>query len=257
MAEHPILFSDEMVLAILDGRKTQTRRVIKPQPVYQAGREHGVFGPWVWYTDNHSSLTVHESPDQFCPLRCPYGVPGDRLWVRESWRVSGWAVGEPIWVGFRDGQNCEVDTPPIRGDGDAYLAWEERMWEQSSDDCEKAGMVIDVDADYDGLYVWPDGEDHGTPTRWRPSIHMPRWAARIILEVTDIRVQSVQDITYDDAIAEGVFADFVPSDGHGFRSEARNLFRELWDSINFKRGYGWNANPWVRAITFEVLKGKE
>jgi hypothetical protein len=86
--------------------------------------------------------------------------------------------------------------------------------------------------------------------KWHPSIHMPKEAARIWLEVTDVRVERLQEITIDDAISEGCFANFDPPDGHGFRSEARNLFRELWDSLNDKRGYGWDVNPWVWVIEF-------
>lgn len=200
--ERPILFSGEMVKAILAGRKTQTRRVIKPQPDD---------GPWpnaASHIEWHDLLT---DTDYYVACgHCPYGKIGDHLWVRESW--------------LRIGASTEV-------------------WYKA-----------------DGVFL--EGR-----TTWRPSIHMPRWASRIKLEITGIRVERVQAISENDARAEGItshtdnlgskrsnptriYPAFPEKDG-GFLT-ARAAFECLWDSINAKRGYGWDRDPWVWVIEFRV-----
>lgn len=173
MKERPILFSGEMVRAILDGRKTQTRRVIKPQ-----GEPYTI-----------------EDVDV---LKCPYGIPGDRLWVRETF-------ADLRGMGFGHKWAYRADTP-----------------EGSESDRIRIGYGV----------------------RWKPSIHMPRWASRITLEITDIRVERVQDITYIDAKAEGVEYE------KGY-TDPREAFATLWNSINAKRDYGWAMNPWVWIIEFK------
>lgn len=178
MKERPILFSGPMVRAILAGRKTMTRRVMKPQPDYELVR------PVV----DRKTGEVHAYCDpEPTGLKCPYGVPGDRLWVRECWG-------------------------PCEG-GVCYRADE-------------------------GPKVVPDDG------RWHPSIHMPRWASRITLEVTDVRVERVQDITPAACASEGF--DFVVTDG----LMPRGQFAKLWDALNSKRGFGWEANPWVWVVDF-------
>lgn len=188
MMERPILFSGPMVRALLDGRKTQTRRVVK----WRGGLD-------------------------MLGLPCPYGEPGDRLWVRETWAPR---------------------------DSEAFLRHE-------------------VEADK--LFYRADDERHLlTDGRWRPSIHMPRWASRITLEVASVRVERVQDITDADALAEGVTnygddSQFPPGFSMSTRAarkwRPRREFRDLWDSINGKRpGCAWSDNPWVWAVTFKVIR---
>ncbi len=182
--ERPILFSGPMVRAILDGRKTQTRRALQPQPATASdGRHLG------W--------------KKFAAEFCRYGVPGDTLWVRETWQHEDTACED-----HRCGQPTHI--------------------------YHKATEVA------------PE-----TFARWRPSIYMPRWASRLTLEVTDVRIERVQEISVDDAIAEGVWID--PPDAHGFRSGVQRAFQELWDSLNAKRGFGFEANPWVWALTFKRI----
>ena len=203
MKEHPILFASEMVRAILDRLKTQTRRVMVPQP------REGKYTQRI--TEHAGGVWQAESTDQ--EWRCPYGVPGDRLWVRETWcpcRVY------PIYRA-----DCCEDTPSANTDD-----WNE-----------------------------PDGD------KWRPSIHMPRWASRILLEVTDVRVQRVQEISEADAIAEGApLADNPDFDRDDPMNDPREChvagYMKLWDSINAKRGYPWASNPWVWAITYKLLEVK-
>lgn len=197
MKERPIIFSGEMVRAILEGRKTQTRRVIKPQP-------SGDVGAWP-YDDHRENWLV-----------CPYGSQECRLWVRETWR--------PFVLGSRFNQEVDIE---YRADGQKILhhpisSEKLEKWEGGFSDCS-----------------------------WKPSIHMPRWASRITLEITDVRVERVQDITDADAVAEGIDPEEDKYDGH---QVPKVNFSFLWDSINEKRGFGWDANPWVWVVEFKKVK---
>lgn len=192
--ERPILFSGPMVRALLDGRKTQTRRVVKPQPPEGVCR-CPYAGGW-----------AHEHADGACScrlIRCPYGWIGDRLWVREAWGL--------------------MDTQPSDGPDRATL-----------------GYRADGDA----------AAPNGRHQLWRPSIHMPRWASRITLEITDVRVERLQDISEDDAWAEG----FPDPEGANreYPDRARYWFRNLWGEINGKGS--WDMNPWVWALTFRRVE---
>ena len=184
MKERPIIFNTEMVKAILEGRKTQTRRVIKPQPGYDLG-----------YQDCGNGFAIQvgaDYPDNKEDERyCPYGQAGDKLWVREAF------------------VQC-ISTKIHPGPNFVYRA-----------DTSKEAQ-----------------EDYGY--KWKPSIHMPRLASRITLEITDIRVERVQDITLQDKWNEG----YPPEIGR---------FQDLWDSINEKRGFGWDTNPWVWVIEFKRI----
>lgn len=189
MKERPILFSTPMVRATLEGRKTQTRRIMKPQP--QKNINFPVVG-------------------QYLQKPCPYGVPDDHLWVRETW------------------------SPAFKRT--------------------KSNSGVIYRADYG---FRKDLSEYYINHKWRPSIFMPRWASRITLENTEVRVQRLQDITEEDAKSEGV------KDNHGvfhqsIQSQIDNVYRRnfavLWDEINAKRGFPWDSNPWVWAITFKRVK---
>lgn len=215
--ERPILFSGLMVRSILGGRKTQIRRVIKPQP------GSGIQDCYAMPDGRFNWLHLPQGRGVGVGIfACPYGQPGDRLWVREAWGRRDLDPGKP---------------------GDA---WYRADW--------KTGPYIQ------GL-------------RWRPSIHMPRWASRITLEIESIAVQRVQEIKPDGAIAEGATEwgeeegqrrnydksgkrRNVPLGPSIFDGRKRgvpylvNAFAELWDSINAKRGFGWKKNPWVWVVEF-------
>lgn len=201
MKERPIIFSPEMVIAILDGRKTQTRRVIKPQPSkYIDGEPH-------W---NIGGYRLRKEVSN--PLPRPYNI-GDRMWVRESFAVGkGYDWLKP---GLMPWERCAL-----------------RKWYKADQE------QIDL-------------ESRG---RWRPSIHMPRWASRITLEITNVRVERVRDISTADIYKEGI-TDTYPgcSERLGGRQEYLNReFANLWNSINEKRGFGWDVNPWVWVVEFKV-----
>jgi len=170
MAEHPILFSGPMVRAILEGRKTQTRRGIR-----NPGRLDGLMLPGE------------------AAQWCPYGHPGDLLWVRETFAKR-----------YADAERDPADGIVYRVDG---------------------GCVIEP--------------------RWTPAIHMPRWASRITLRITDVQVQRLQEITESDAAAEGCCTTW-----DDYPKQNREAFAELWDKINGKRA-PWASNPWIWAISFE------
>lgn len=233
MKERPILFSGPLVQAILAGRKTQTRRLVKLPPV-PSGLE-----PWdLISVDKHPARFIARNPKPDCfsaveDVACPYGVPGDRLWVREACAlVKSPSMGDWRWP--EDGEDADA------------------VWYRATDSLHLShggngmGRALDTYA-----LVRPD--------RWRPSIHMPRWASRITLEITDVRVQRLLDISEEDARAEGAAFHDGRGIGHsGWRhdlkdvhADARSSFWRLWRSIN---GDGsWAANPWVWALTFKRI----
>lgn len=207
--EKPILFSGEMVRAILDGRKTQTRRVLKPQPIAALTTATGPVVPGI-DEDGRDVFAIgaaNSGPDNGW-WRCPYGQPGDRLWVRETWAnfPANERTGALVGLGI------------VRGDG-VFL--------------HRAGSPVEKDPRF---------------RAWRPSIHMPRWASRLTLEITDVRVERLHDITDADARAEGYSVAMSGPDDDGNRQfiKPRDAFlRGDWASQ-------FDGDPWVWAITFRV-----
>src|SRR5690348_2670942 len=186
MKERPILFNGEMVRAILEGRKTQTRRVVKPQPEFAEMPE------WFTMSDGTWRVVEEEYPEEgSVHYRCPYGQPGDRLWVRETW--------QPIQL---------HDTTTGKTMRNA---------------------------------LYREGNEIPFIDRWRPSIHMPRWASRITLEITNVRVERLEDISGWDVRAEGVetWMDVHPDIAEVCLNYKDNFYY-LWNSINAKRGFGSN-----------------
>ena len=196
MKERPILFSAPMVRALLDGSKTQTRRVVKPQPSILAGE-------LLCWKDN--ALT----DDQMAAL-CPYGKPGDRLWVRET---------------FADLRGTGIEhRPDPSGPLKRYAFAADHPPGSNGDEARKEFGV-----------------------KWKPSIHMPRAASRITLEITEVRVERLQDISRGDAMVEG-----CPFPNMAAYNDPRKWYADLWESIS---GPGsWDANPWVWAIEFKRLE---
>ena len=215
MKERPILFSAPMIQAILDGRKNMTRRVVK-------------------------KIYPEKEPSRhFSPGPCPHGQPGDRLWVREAWRVGSWREDDgQIAVDYKAGPICRTKWLTVP-DPDKF----NDLWEGSTQEAEAAYGIKE-------RYKWKPGE---SPCRWRPSLFMPRWASRITLEITAVRVERVQDISADDAWAEGFGIYDLPNAPIASYYGAVAKFHNTWNSLNLKRGYGWDANPFVWTITFKRL----
>jgi hypothetical protein len=210
MKETPILFSTKMVKAILDNRKTQTRRVItRPEQwmIEFNGESHTVENK---YGESVNLLTL-----------CPYGQPGDLLYVRETWAELGWY------------EHCDNFVHHI-GEHDVIFF-------------EECGTKFEWRDDDGGADERKDGSMR---SHWKPSIHMPKWAARIWLEITNVGIQRVQDITGSDAKAEGIGEPYACRSESGYNFEMRYQFRKFWNSINEKRGYGWDSNPFVWVIEF-------
>lgn len=223
-----MIFNGEMVRAILDGRKTQTRRIMKIQPSDGFHPTHNGYDLDLnahWYTPGVVDKNGYLQPakkdvfgvaDENEGYTCPFGAVGDRIWVREAFQ--GPLVSEEFL--------------------EEYRAYPEKF--ENPEYCEYA-------ADGGPRPEYCDLDDnlrHG----WRPSIHMPRWASRLTLEITSVRVERLRDLSEDDAKSEGITP---PSGGVLPGWEYRINFRELWMSI-----YGsdnWEANPWVWVIEFKVV----
>jgi len=224
MTERPILFSAPMVRALLDGSKTQTRRIIKPQPERRV--IDGV-GPMLTFSKPRGTdRWLWPNAKDAVLASCRYGQPGDRLWVRETFCLeSNFNV------------DCVEAYPPPHDDG-RPIQWHEdvdygRWWHQPH----YAATDPEPELEYE--------DREGPGVRWKPSIHMPRWVSRTLLEVTAVRAERAQSISEADALAEGVgnLYDHLPT--------ARERFEWLWRSINGDES--WTANPWVWVIEFKRI----
>ena len=222
--ERPILFNGAMVRAILEGRKTQTRRVVKPQP---AGKYLKSALDGEWLSKPFGGLVLPMIED--LPIECPYGQPGDRLWVRETWQ-GPLLDSEEHEAQFRD-DGPEAFKKP------GFCAY------RATDTLD----AVDVD---------------GNELCWRPSIHMPRWASRILLEVVSVRVERLNDISESDCWAEGIEEVIhlfdAPSQAEMANrlglclEDAKPLYAQLWEFIN---GAGsWDENPWVWVVEFKRIE---
>lgn len=239
----PILFNTDMVKAILDGRKTVTRRAIKPR---YRDDEYGFMVIGDDATGERHVEKYDEDEGSFYPCRVvnpPYQI-GDILYVRETWKIGAWKhIGGLIAVDYKADNfpRCEwIQTKD--------LEIFEKYWIQSTEDALKA----DLSADEKGEYHWKPGE---APTRWRPAIHMPKDAARIFLKVTDVKIQRLQHMDSEDAVKEGMIDPYT--NGKYFSHEPMKDFIPLWDSTIKESDieeYGWEANPWVWVIEFEKIE---
>lgn len=238
MKERGMIFNGDMVRALLDGRKTQTRRPIKwrqTRATEIAERDDGSKWPW--------SEDAEHACDYWPP--CPFGAVGDRIWVRETWSQ----------LGNEDGCAIDWNDNLVKGGGVEAA----RIYRASCE--QKPGNY--------GLWSIPDDAPWKPHTSgmefegaWCPSIHMPRWASRILLEITAVRVERLQNISERDALREGLFQ--LPASGRyclhpgmqyfGMASHsAKEVYSWLWESIYGEES--WKANPWVWVIEFKRIEG--
>ncbi|OZQ45261.1 hypothetical protein [Klebsiella variicola] len=229
MKERGMIFNAEMVRAILDGRKTQTRRIMKVQPesnqlgllLITDSTKHSDIGKYHWAESNATGNHVRSKL-----FSCPFGAVGDQIWVRETF------------------QGPLFDYELM----DEYL--EDSSKFEKPEFCQYA-------ADGGHRPEYQDADDnlrHG----WRPSIHMPRWASRILLEITDVRVERLNAISQEDAQAEGMeLTGWRPTysdpDSGGEVMTPYDNFAQLWESIYGEES--WKANPWVWVIEFKRVEG--
>ncbi|WP_411549365.1 hypothetical protein ABDW71_15545 [Klebsiella pneumoniae] len=221
MTERGMIFNAEMVRAILAGRKTQTRRIMKVQPesnqlglmLITDSTKHSDIGKYHWAESNATGNHVRSKL-----FLCPFGAVGDRIWVRETFcPVDDTQYGGGKWVDYRATPKFEASHPA--------------GWDCAPNDAEAL--------------------------KWRPSIHMPRWASRILLEITNVRVERLNAISQADAIAEGAppshpSIDCV-SQEYGFPDFSRSWFGQTWQHIYGEES--WDANPWVWVIEFKRVEG--
>lgn len=239
-----------MVQAILNNQKTETRRVITK--------------PGLWQNDDMgggAEITFENGYGENIELidLCPYGKPCDLLYVRETWKYIDWTEDGQPWIRYKaDNESMFIEDYPEE--------YAEKVLESREKLSRRENYKID---------------NRAADRRWRPSIHMPKWAARIWLEVVDIRVERLQEITESSAIAEGIerncnasYLDCAACITDGECVSIRNnewlhyqndlddfpvynaeeSFRSLWNSINEKRGYGWDTNPFVWVVKFKRVE---
>lgn len=219
--ERPILFSGDMVRAIIEGRKTQTRRVVKIHPMAQLRDGPRIYDDRIEYGFAHPT-----TPHGFSGCTaCPYGQPGDRLWVRETWQHFG-----NSWTGNKGVASVKyrADDKVLSFSGFGHKDLPTRSW-------------------------WNTGR-----RPWAPAIHMPRWASRITLEIVSVKVERLQEISDDDCVADlGCLESLDDPSGEPAEqitsNDVRADFRKLWDSLNSKRGLPWSSNPWVWVIEFRKV----
>ena len=237
MKERGMIFNAEMVRAILDGRKTQTRRIVSDRHLnfIDVGSQIGECYPLECGID-------HENSQSYYREHCPFGKPGDRIWVRETW------------------SDVNLDGAPAvayRADDEVY----DLMEDESLLDEGGSFNYLDPRVCKYQFAAWHSDLISGIEGNWRPSIHMPRWASRITLEITDVRVERLNGISETDAEAEGINMealfdsqdcyDCIADHNMTGRPTAKGALKYLWESIYGEEN--WQANPWVWVIEFKVV----
>jgi hypothetical protein len=254
--EYPILFNGKMVRAILDGRKTQTRRVVKPQPPIDCDVWSG------WIIDSTAKKEIGTASWTDVPgvlfnkehiVKCPYGKIGDLLWVRES-------LQRYRRLEFLEEKNYNnipdyLNSPNYFGE--ESVKKENQKW---TTQYIATGTAVPyapgAKRGWCGTALWEWKNKSLSP------IHMPRWACRLLLEITNIRVERLQDIGEEDSKAEGMepweprdeelrVIDRQVREKNGWGPSYRNSFHDSWDLINTERGYSWDSNPWVWVVEFK------
>ena len=245
-AQRPIIFAADQVRAILDGQKTQTRRLIR-----EPSMEEVAYVRWAYKNSWYFGVITEDGQqcDTHLGMPCPYGRVHDRLWVREPFaemppldelderpRMSINMEGMPVQSAEGESITCSVI---YRADGE---------WEFNEEE------------------TWPPAFQTRQRSIWRSSMAMPRKYSRLLLRITEVRAERVQEISLADAELEGVTLDSRRFNAKHRRRSARDasenppiieVFREVWDKTHARLGHGWDTNPWVWALTFEIVDPKQ
>lgn len=256
--EHPILFNGEMVRAILDGRKTQTRRIISIRNTIHSEDIHTNHNAEITNVSRHTGsfwsfglswdVVGIEQYDN-TTVKCPFGDVGDTLWVRESlrrFRRLDFLENKLVVPNQQYGYGIESIEY-------SEMPKEEQKWTaQYMATGTAVPYALGTKEGWCGIALW----------QWKnktlPSIHMPRWASRITLEITDIRAEKLQYIGYKECLAEGTekYKNISIDEEIPFEIEARltkDIFANEWDAIYSKNGFSWQSNPWVWVINFKLI----
>lgn len=256
MKERPIIMGAESVLAILAGTKTQTRRVITPQPPPADPAQPYSLDPRVALAVGSYNLNDYDAlpkePGVVTTFgavgyvrdrcgqtewRCPYGVPGDRLWVKEAWAIQGFTGIGRGGAPFAPPAACHPDTL-VEG----TICYRADQRAEGFD--HERGLPLTIAA----------GRVAGTAA-WRSPLFMPRWASRLTLAITAIRAEPLQSIGEEDARAEGMVPEPDDVFNRPWQRSALLPFREHWNALNAKRGYPWASNPFVWVVEFARIGG--
>lgn len=273
MKEIPILFSTPMVQAILDDRKNMTRRVINPQPtMYKFGEHESLAWQKPTTIPGYDAVGVEHVLACAEYLKCPYGKAGDRLWVRETTWIS--ECKRYVAQGLERGHNSKLDIVDLKT-GKRYIhqsdrgdyaitdgmitswSWRGRYLRSNKQTEDFSVSFADVDTgikiiNFSGNII---KTSYNAQFRKKlPSIYMPKVAARIWLEVTNVRVERLQEINGYESQLEGIDVSDVDDYATHRINEAKRRFVTLWESINSKRGFGWEVNPWVWVVEFKRIE---
>ena len=240
MKERPILFNTEMVKAILEGRKTQTRRVLSNQPDKNCDEAFlGLDGIWCFSKPTLSKRISYSGDD----IKCPFGMVGDRLWVREA---------------FMPDPSADSDHWNDEDSLHTYYSW---------DGCGSKVSELPKALKTNKHVFYKAEANHPELSLWTPNYRMPRWASRILLEITGVRVERLSNISRSDAVDEGIetfkidcgrdglktaYKDYTSHNNAITRNNPIDSFRTLWESVN--GADSWDKNPWVWVIDFKVAK---
>lgn len=247
MTERPILFNGDMVRAVLAGRKTVTRREVtsrsRKRPYMVMMDDHPDFPERLqpFEADEHGSISFEEKGQCEFPIACPFGQVGDRLWGREAWedvhpvQVAEGRYSQPGGAGIPGPPKVSYQTI-YRADGPYPPVYYSPDYPYRS--------LQPVRGLIGGL---SDRPAEGGYTGWTPSIHMPRWASRILLEVTAVRIERLQAITLEQIVAEGLTTPLIGFEGS---ADLRGQWKRLWEST----GGDWTANPWVWVVEFQLVE---
>ncbi len=234
MSERPIIMSMRSIEKIMSSQKTQTRRVIKPQPNSNQPPVVLYSNSWVWGDDNF--------PLGFSTFRKPLFNVDDILWVKEKWRLESWEWDGIVFIGYADGSTLQFELPEY--DNEKWVDWLIRNTDQLLDaygerEITDPNRLMYSDSNYE-IAIPEEGPPFKSP------LFLPKWASRIRLKVLHVWPERLQDISNEDILHEGIGGLQTPP------TVMRELFSEHWNEINAKRGFPWSSNPWVWVVKFRL-----